>query len=231
MQTSEEDEQLRDIGVLGREILEVSGCDGRDPEPFDWYQRYGALKELINKYVKPSDHVLNVGCGNSRLSEDMYEDGFKRITNIDFSPVVISAMKEKTKGKDGLACRLVCDPDLTMDVTELEFQAGEFDAVIDKGTLDTILCGDDSEMTAERALAKISRVLKPKGVYFCVSYGQPQHRDKILKKAEFGFDVTLHKIAKPTISTSVTIANDDRDYPNLHFVYVCQKRGSETVTK
>jgi hypothetical protein len=28
-----------------------------------------------------------------------------------------------------------------MDVTEMEFQAGEFDAIIDKGTIDSILVG------------------------------------------------------------------------------------------
>lgn len=80
-------------------------------------------------------------------------------------------------------------------------------------------------MNAEKALTRVARVLKPDGVFFCVSYGQPQHREKLFKRAELGFEVTLHKIAKPTISTSITIANDDRDYPNLHFVYVCQKRG------
>ena len=110
---------------------------------------------------------------------------------------------------------------MTMDVTEMEFQPGEFDAVIDKGTLDSILCGDDSDVNAEKALMKISRVLKPKGVYICISYGQPQHRDKLFKKTELSFDVELHKVSKPTISTSITISNDDRDYPNLHFIYVC----------
>ena len=38
----------------------------RDPEPFDWYQRYAGLKELINQYVKKHDNILNVGAGNSR---------------------------------------------------------------------------------------------------------------------------------------------------------------------
>lgn len=107
----------------------------------------------------------------------------------------------------------------------MEFQPAEFDAVIDKATLDSILCGNESDTNGDKALLKISKVLKPGGVYICVSYGQPQHREKLFKKAELGFEVAVHKIAKPTISTSITISNDDKDYPNLHFVYVCHKRG------
>ena len=107
----------------------------------------------------------------------------------------------------------------------MEFQPAEFDAIIDKATIDSILCGDESDINCEKALARISRVLKPGGVFICVSYGQPQHRDKLFKRTELGFDVTVHKIAKPTISTSITISNDDRDYPNLHFVYMCVKKG------
>ena len=47
----------------------------KDPEPFDWYQRYSGIKDLIAQYVKKSDNILMAGCGNSRLSEDMYDDG------------------------------------------------------------------------------------------------------------------------------------------------------------
>jgi hypothetical protein len=37
----------------------------RDPEPFDWYQRFSGLKDLIAEVVKPDDKILNLGCGNS----------------------------------------------------------------------------------------------------------------------------------------------------------------------
>ena len=38
----------------------------RDPEPFDWYQRYSGLKDLVGQYMKADDHILMLGCGNSR---------------------------------------------------------------------------------------------------------------------------------------------------------------------
>lgn len=47
----------------------------RDPEPFDWYQRYSGVRDLINQYIKREDIILMSGCGNSRLTEDMFEDG------------------------------------------------------------------------------------------------------------------------------------------------------------
>lgn len=51
-----------------------------------------------------------------------------------------------------------------------------FDVVIDKSTLDALLCGEQSFVNAARMLWEVQRVLKPNGVYICVSYGQPDNR-------------------------------------------------------
>ncbi len=49
----------------------------KDKESFDWYTRYtGGLNNVIAQFVQPGAQILNVGCGNSRLSEEMYDDGF-----------------------------------------------------------------------------------------------------------------------------------------------------------
>jgi len=45
--------------------------------------------------VQPSERIVNIGCGNSTLSADMYDAGFKTVTNVDFSQVVITEMKRK----------------------------------------------------------------------------------------------------------------------------------------
>ena len=37
-----------------------------DPEPFDWYQRYSGIKEILSTYLQKTDHMLMTGCGNSR---------------------------------------------------------------------------------------------------------------------------------------------------------------------
>ena len=36
-----------------------------------------------------------VGCGNSKLSDQMYQSGYKNIVNIDISSSVIDQMREK----------------------------------------------------------------------------------------------------------------------------------------
>jgi 2-polyprenyl-3-methyl-5-hydroxy-6-metoxy-1,4-benzoquinol methylase len=47
--------------------------------------------------VDKGHRILNVGSGNSRLSEEMFEEGYTQITNIDISNVCIKAMKDKYK--------------------------------------------------------------------------------------------------------------------------------------
>ena len=72
-----------------------------------------------------------VGCGNSKLSGQMFKNGYSNVINIDISPSVIAQMKEQF-------------PDLVwqvMDATDLQYKDGEFDVVMDKGTLDALISG------------------------------------------------------------------------------------------
>lgn len=41
------------------------------------YGEYLELCEQIHKYVKNTDQILMLGCGNSQLSMDMYDSGFR----------------------------------------------------------------------------------------------------------------------------------------------------------
>ena len=75
--------------------------------------------------MKKDDAVLMAGCGNSRLSEDMFEDGFANISNVDISRVVIDQMGDKYKDKPALTFQ-------QMNVCSLEFPDESFDAVTAK---------------------------------------------------------------------------------------------------
>ena len=125
----------------------------RDPEAFDWYQRYSGIKDIVTQYISPTFQILNIGCGNSRMSEEMYEEGYEHVTNIDISFTVIKSMSEEYKEK--------C-PNMIykqMDVRSLQFEQGTFDCVIDKGTFDSILWGDGSGPNSEQTLNEIYIVL------------------------------------------------------------------------
>lgn len=69
----------------------------RDIEPFDWYQRYSGLKDIITTNIDKDHKILNVGAGNSRLSEEMTEEGYNDITNVDICGSIVKAMSEKYK--------------------------------------------------------------------------------------------------------------------------------------
>lgn len=47
--------------------------------------------------MRKDDNILMVGCGNSRLTEDMFDDGFTTLTNVDVSRVVIEQMVARNR--------------------------------------------------------------------------------------------------------------------------------------
>ena len=51
-----------------------------------------------------------------------------------------------------------------MDVRALEYDLDEFDCVIDKGLLDTVLCGLHSTANVHKMLTNVWEVMKPGGV-------------------------------------------------------------------
>lgn len=78
-----------------------------------------------------------LGCGNSELSEQMYDSGYTKITNVDISAVVIEQMAERSR---------ISRPEMKFevgDVTDLKMHSNaSFDILIDKSTIDALLCGD-----------------------------------------------------------------------------------------
>eukprot|EP00163_Fabomonas_tropica_P012536 TRINITY_DN23861_c0_g1_i1.p2 TRINITY_DN23861_c0_g1~~TRINITY_DN23861_c0_g1_i1.p2 ORF type:complete len:208 (-),score=59.36 TRINITY_DN23861_c0_g1_i1:121-744(-) len=185
----------------------------KDPEPFDWYQRYAGIKHIIEDRVKESDNILMVGAGNSSLTEDMYEDGYTNITNIDISPVVVKQMQERVADLQGVSY-------VVMDCTTLDFGSAYFDVAIDKGCSDSLLCGEGSTANYAKYLTDVSRVLKPNGTFIVVSYGVPDHRLNHIDKPEYGWTVDVATVPKPSIGN---MADDEADSANVHYVYTMKK--------
>ncbi|MBW02722.1 Methyltransferase-like protein 13, partial [Eschrichtius robustus] len=164
----------------------------RGKKAFEWYGTYLELCGLLHKYIKPREKVLVIGCGNSELSEQLYDVGYQDIVNIDISEVVIKQMKERNAGRRPQMSFL------KMDMTQMEFPDASFQVVLDKGTLDAVLT-DEEEKTlqqVDRMLVEVGRVLQVGGRYLCISLAQAH----VLKKAvghfsREGWMVRVHQVA------------------------------------
>ena len=164
-----------------------------------------------------TDKILNIGCGNSKLSADLSEEGYEDITNIDFSTKVIAIMEEKCKAKFPKMSFKVMD---ALDMKEI--QTGSFNNVIDKVTLDSILCGDNSVPNAQKMISEVFRILAPGGHYICITYGDPEHRKKYLETQQWG-NLSVDKVAKPSAAISSNINADENDLKNFHYIYTMTK--------
>ena len=176
---------------------------------FDWLESYESLSPLIKPVWPPDSKILILGCGNAELSEDLYKDGYRHISNIDISATVIAQMKERNAAL----------PEMTwsvMDVRALDFPANTFDLAIDKSTIDALLCGDNSYMNVAKMTKEVQRVLNTGGTYMAISYGNPDSRLEHLQWRHLHWEI------------SYVTMNEETQNP--HFVYLCKKKeGADDV--
>ncbi|KAL3537556.1 hypothetical protein ACH5RR_000922 [Cinchona calisaya] len=214
-----------------RYIQEANCCS------FDWYQRYSALRPFVQKYIPTSSRVLMVGCGNALMSEDMVMDGYEDIMNIDISSVAIDMMRRKYE-------RVPQMKYMQMDVRDMSFFPDDsFHSVIDKGTLDSLMCGNNAAISAAQMLGEVSRLLKPGGVYLLITYGDPTVRIPHLNRPVYNWKIELYIIPRPGFQRPVGSASSANSFlepvpitekgllpadyvlddPDSHFIYICKK--------
>ncbi|WCJ18588.1 S-adenosyl-L-methionine-dependent methyltransferases superfamily protein [Euphorbia peplus] len=203
---------------------------------FDWYQRYSSLRPFVRRFILTSSPVLMLGSGNSLMSEDMVKDGYEEIVNIDISSVAIDMMRKKYEYIPQLKY-------MQMDVRDMSFFPDEsFDGIIDKGTLDSLMCGNDAPNSASQTLGEVSRLLKPGGIYMLITYGDPTVRMLHLRQSVYNWKIELYIIQRPGFekpssnsSSRPTLepvpitekgllpADFVFEDPESHFIYVCKK--------
>ncbi|OAE22963.1 hypothetical protein AXG93_2997s1270 [Marchantia polymorpha subsp. ruderalis] len=207
----------------------------QDAGSFDWYQRYSGLSPIITKYISKTHRILMVGCGNAVISEDMVNDGYQEIVNVDISQVVIDAMVKNDSGTGQsqnfeyyLRVHVLVDTEVGVSVLSYRM-------------FDSLMCGASAPYSAARMLEEVRRVLKPGGVYMLITYGDPRVRMSHLKGPEMNWSIALHVIPRPgskraaesssRVITDPLLLNDDGtlgpqfglEDPDLHYVYVCTK--------
>nr|XP_027194697.1 EEF1A lysine methyltransferase 4-like [Dermatophagoides pteronyssinus] len=150
----------------------------------EWLGDYSLFCDYFRENVNKSLSILILGCGNSLLSEQLFEDGYKNIHNIDISSTVIKTMSEHCE-----KCKRMKWS--TMDCRRLEFPDETFDVIVEKATLDVFLVSEKSPWNlSDEALQtlrpigqEIHRVLrKNSGQFFSITFSAPHFRHPLLEK-------------------------------------------------
>ena len=165
---------------------------------------------------KPKEEcrVLILGCGNSRLGEDMLRDGWTGgITNIDFSPAVISQMRERydktiqrkldnvsrskkhggiTLAEHNRRMKYICG-----DVANgLDFADSSFDLIIHKGLLDAMTCHFMRNYHIKSLMNECTRLLDQSGAMVCISSGKRESRLEYLEHNDWSGGIWVKEVQK-----------------------------------
>lgn len=190
---------------------------------YDWFGTWNSqsqvqFKRHVEEHLPDNkvNPVLVIGCGNSRLTSELLQDGYTNISNIDISTVVIEQMARKFEGQKGVDFQV-------MDITNLTFPEQLFDVVFDKGALDALYLGGDGKTKVKVAVPGIYRVLRPGGILISMTFGVPAARKEL--------NVTSPEShsAKSAWKSFTTVMvpkhdSDDRGSPASYFyAYVARK--------
>ncbi|GAA95815.1 hypothetical protein E5Q_02473 [Mixia osmundae IAM 14324] len=114
---------------------------------YEWCLGYAALSAYFDRLLpirgtrcKSDLKIVMLGCGNSALAEDMYDDGYRCITSIDYAQNVIDAMSARNA---------LSRPELQWlqaDVRNLPLPDASIDICIDKATMDVFFAAAGSKL-------------------------------------------------------------------------------------
>ncbi|KAG5254300.1 methyltransferase protein [Salix suchowensis] len=187
-------------------------------DSFEWYAEWTELHHPLlsllagngeNPSSSPPLQILVPGCGNSKLSENLYDAGFREITNIDFSKVVISDMlKRNVRDRPGMRWRV-------MDMTQMKVEDESFDVVLDKGGLDALMEPELGPKLGNQYLSEVKRVLNFEGKFICLTLAESHVLALLFSKFRFGWKMSVHAIpqkpfSKPDLRTFMVVAEKER---------------------
>ncbi|WKX91527.1 hypothetical protein Q1695_009953 [Nippostrongylus brasiliensis] len=193
------------------QYADLSYWDGRfaEEKEFEWLADFESFKHLVLPMLTPDSRILHIGCGTSQMSMQLYEMGFTKITNVDFSQVLVDAGRAAHPEMEW-----VCD-----DIRSLsKIPSCSFDVVLEKATLEALLVkekstwspSDSALKTVDDVFKSIARVLSASGVFISISFTQPHFRVPALLRL-------------PGWSISV---NEFGDF--FHYFVFIMRRGEET---
>ncbi|KDO41807.1 hypothetical protein CISIN_1g004133mg [Citrus sinensis] len=170
-------------------------------DSFEWYAEWPQLRDPLISLIgaptsSPPPQILVPGCGNSRLSEHLYDAGFHGITNVDFSKVVISDMlRRNVRDRSDMRWRV-------MDMTSMQ------------GGLDALMEPELGHKLGNQYLSEVKRLLKSGGKFVCLTLAESHVLGLLFPKFRFGWKMSVHAIpqkssSEPSLQTFMVVADKE----------------------
>mmetsp|Transcript_57311 Transcript_57311/g.166323 ORF Transcript_57311/g.166323 Transcript_57311/m.166323 type:complete len:269 (-) Transcript_57311:73-879(-) len=200
---------------------EVYGQTGAEGEVFDWLQGWPGLGWLMEPLLArdPERSVLHLGCGTSTLAEDFYDHGFRQQTSVDVVPSVIAQMAARNKAVRPEMRWVVADATSIGDA----LPPASFDLVVEKSTLDALLCTDDHAQAVVGLLREAARLVRPAGVFLSVSMHGPHVLSRWLRQPAFGWQVRVVELQGDPEDAAPRSSGGGGRRRNSHYAYVCTR--------
>ncbi|CAM9135514.1 unnamed protein product, partial [Choristocarpus tenellus] len=129
--------------------------------------------------ISPGSSLVHLGCGTSDVGPKLAaEPGLNlQVTDIDSSPSAVRIMRRRHGQRSGYTCARA-------DALNLPFPEASFDAAVDKGTIDALLCRSPED--AYNMAAEVHRVLRKGGIFLQVTAEDPDARLELLTMQKKG---------------------------------------------
>lgn len=167
--------------------------------PYEYISPYEYLSDIIKSFgISKSSKFLFPGCGSSLIPERLYDEGYINITCIDFSSVIINELKEKNSNQRSNIQYIECD------VRSLDsIYDDTFDLIIDKGTLDCVLCSNSPYISCLEYMTELQRVVKQTGNIMIISCGENDKRLFHFERINLSLNVRVLYIERVFLSLPI----------------------------
>ncbi|KAL6746413.1 hypothetical protein V8C86DRAFT_2944014 [Haematococcus lacustris] len=220
-------------------FAEASYWDGRykshPGQSFEWYRGFSSLRPLLLRYLPPSQPCLQLGMGSSQLHVDMVQlAAYQSIVSVDFALASVTQQQEACQGMPQLQFKHADARCLPPE----QFPDASFGGVLDKGTLDALMCGDTHDADTRLLLHEAVRVLRPAAWYLQITHAAPASRLRYLQQPELGWAaIEVWEVGQQGALHGPHAVDPEPQAPGQpadpiaaqlqysHWVYACRKSG------
>ncbi|EFO18632.1 hypothetical protein LOAG_09862 [Loa loa] len=134
-----------------------------------WFGR-SAESRLVNyvngnEQLSKSCRLIDFGCGNGSLLRALRQEGYSHLCGVDYSEEAILLAKKFT---ESIESSIQIDFRVA-DLLSESINLGKFDAVLDKGTWDSLSLSVDRDRCLRKYKASVCKTLRPCGLFIICS--------------------------------------------------------------